>query len=311
MVVEAVEVATVTDKHSVLVNEVVFQVGRCCVLQFAKHIIRLGFEDAHTIDLAQVGTETLGFLQIFLQIADGRQTFLQQKFSCFDAQGIHGPGMAVLAQQLDGVGMASNVAQSQTWHTVGLTERMEHQQVGHVYHLASLQQRFLCVAFIRLVNDEGIAWRTAHNIVHESLHQHVARRVVGIAYPIDAVAWQLGHFVVILIGDDVVELPAGVSILVERRLGNDRSAILEVGGNHVNSLRSAVGHEDGLWRYAFLQGYQAFETARLGFRIVGYQVEMFLQKLLQRCQIGMLIDVAAEVHLHQIVVAVNVVSVTF
>ena len=248
---------------------------------------------------------------LFIQILDSGFSLFQQEFSCLNAQGIHGPGVATLAQQLYDIGVTGHIAQAQTWNSIGLAERMENDEVGDVHHLASLQQGFAGVCLVRLVDDKGVTRRAAHHIVQESLHQHITGRVVGITYPVDAVARQLCHFVVVFVRDDVTILPTGVSILVERWLGNDRSTAMKMLGYEIDGLGSTIRYQNSLWRDAFAEGDEAFQTARLGLRIIGYQVERILQVQFECRQVGMLIDIAAEVHLHQIVVAVNVVSVAF
>ena len=79
----------------------------------------------------------------------------------------------------------------------------------------------------------------------------------------------------------------------------------------VDSLSRAVSHHHCLWRYTFLSGYQLLQLTGPRGRVVVDEVEMFSKMCLQCRMVGMLIDVAAEVHLHQFIIAVNVITMSF
>ena len=108
----------------------------------------------------------------------------------------------------------------------------------------------------------------------------------------------------------MVEHPTGISILIIGRLWNDGSTMVKALGYEIDGLGRTIGHHDSLWRNTFLLSYQFLQFARPGGRIVVDQVKMLSQMFLQRRMVGMLKDVAAEVHLYQIIIAVNIVTMS-
>ena len=292
-------------------DEVFLQTLGGGMLQFAKHEVGLGLEDADARYLAQVGAQPFGLFQIGRQVGDGRLPLLQEEAAGLHGQHRHRPRAGQCAQQLYGVGVCGDVSQAQSGYGVCLAHRVEHQQVGQCLCLAGHEQRLLGVCLVRLVHDKRVARRPPYHIVDEALHEHVARRVVGVAYPIDAVLGQLRQVVGVLIRDDVVVNAAGIGILRVGGLRDDGRALAEHLCNEIDGRRGAVGHHDALGVDAQFLCDECFELSRIGFRIVSNEVYSVCDVRFQCRMVCMQIDIRAEVQPHPVFISVDVVAVSF
>ena len=106
-------------------------------------------------------------------------------------------------------------------------------------------------------------------------------------------------------------LTAGIRILIERGLGDDGCTTMKKLCNEIDSLGNAICDHHTLWRDTLLQRYELLKTDRRRLWIVADSIEMSHDVLFQRRQVSMLIDVGAEINLHQVTIAVNIVTVSF
>ena len=101
----------------------------------------------------------------------------------------------------------------------------------------------------------------------------------------------------------------GIGIFRIGRLWNDGDAMMIQTGYQMDGFCDTIGHHDGMRRNAQFAGYQALQLLRLWLRIVIDELETIHQMCFQRRMVSMLPNRGAEIHLHQIVIAVYVVSV--
>ena len=95
--------------------------------------------------------KALGLVKVW---SDKQLVMFSEEQSCLNSQRIDRPGAQEAAQMTDDVGCGGKIAQSQTWHGIGLGHRVHLNDVALVDSIQRCQHRLISVILVGLVDDQ-------------------------------------------------------------------------------------------------------------------------------------------------------------
>ena len=187
---------------------------------------------------------------------------------------------------------------------------MDKHDIIAVGQIVRLEHRTERIVLIRLVDDIEVARVLSDDVIDELLVHHIARRIIGIAKPVEAVFWQNLEFIVSIIRQQVIIDLTGILVFRKGRLRDDGCPSAIELCDEVDSLRSTIGDHNGLLWHAELLSQHPLQSDGLRLRIMAHDAEAACQVCLQPRQVSAEIDVGTEVHLDLCPITIGVVTVS-
>ena len=234
---------------------------------------------------------------------------LQQPHRRLHGQCVHRPRTLAGAQLPDKHRCPHDKPYAQARNTIGLRQRVQLQDIPGLHSFLGRKQWLQRVVLIGLIQHQQP--HLSRQPQHLLPRKHRARGVVRVAQPQRGIGPARPHEGVDGIGLERDELhqmtrhPAGILILAEGRFSDD--CFLRViiplpikeglGGKSdlIDCLRGSTGDHHALLTYPMALGDECLQRPGFRFRIRAYGVQACGQIGLQGAQVGVSVDIAAEV----------------